>query len=100
MRDPCVAGVQTWGRAIFNGAGVTSLGGGVFTLTATSVADLAGLTITPANEFEGTVTVGVSAIASDGAAVSTAGTRTPHLFIPPTPGQPTPTSSSNTINQD
>src|SRR4029077_19649772 len=52
--------------ATLHGAGVSENDDGSFTLTATSVADLSGLTITPASEFEGTVTVGVSAVAHDG----------------------------------
>ena len=56
--------------ATLNGTGVTDNHDGTFTLTAASAADLSGLTITPASEFEGTVTVGVSAVAHDGTAVS------------------------------
>jgi len=42
-----------------HGSGVIDNHDGTFTLTAHSVADLGGLTITPASEFEGTVTDGV-----------------------------------------
>ena len=52
--------------ATLHGAGVIDNDDGTFTLTAHSVADLSGLTITPASEFEGTVTVGVSAVTHDG----------------------------------
>ena len=65
------------------GAVVTDNHDGSFTLTAASVADLAGLTITPASEFEGTVSVGVSAVAHDGTAVSAAGTTSTTLTVNP-----------------
>ena len=61
-----------------SGAVVTDHHDGTFTLTATSLSDLGGLTITPPSEFEGTIAVGVSALTHDGTAVSTAGTASPH----------------------
>jgi phosphoribosylformylglycinamidine (FGAM) synthase PurS component len=65
------------------GAAVTDNHNGTFTLTAASVADLAGLTITPTSEFEGTVNVGVSAVTHDGTAVSVAGTTSTTLTVDP-----------------
>ena len=69
--------------ATLHGAGVSSLGGGVFTLTALSPTDLNGLTITPASEFDGTVHVGVSAVAHDGTATSRPGTTSTMLTVNP-----------------
>src|SRR5207302_328196 len=45
--------------ATLHGTGVVNNGDGTFSLTATSTADLSGLTITPASEFEGSVSVDV-----------------------------------------
>ncbi len=67
------------------GAAVIDNHNGTFTLTATSVADLNGLTITPATEFDGTVTVDVSAVTHDGAVVSAAGTAATTLTVNPIP---------------
>ncbi|MEH2560846.1 beta strand repeat-containing protein [Bradyrhizobium sp. AZCC 2289] len=86
--------------ATLHGTGVTDQGGGVFTLTAHSVSDLSGLTITPAHEFEGTVTVGVSATAHDGAAVSAAGSTSTTLIVNPVADVPVVTASAATINED
>jgi hypothetical protein len=80
--------------------GVTAVGGGNFTLTAHSVSDLNGLTITPASEFEGTVTVGVSAVTHDGIAVSAAGTTLTTLIVDPVADQPVVTASASEINED
>src|SRR5258707_14091390 len=55
--------------ATLHAKGVTANDDGTFTLTAHSATDLNGLTITPAREFEGTVKVGVSAVAEAGTAV-------------------------------
>ena len=63
------------------GAAVSDNGQGTFTLTAHSVSDLSHLTITPASDFNGAVTVNVSAVAHDGTAVSTAGTATATLTV-------------------
>src|SRR4029077_19654388 len=79
---------------------VTDNHDGTFTLTAHSASDLAGLTITPASEFEGTVTVGVSAIAHDGTAVSAPGTASTMLTVNPVADQPVVTASAATINED
>ena len=69
--------------ATLHGTGVTNNHNGTFTLTAHSASDLNGLTITPASEFNGTVTVGVSAVTHDGVAVSTAGTASTTLTVGP-----------------
>jgi hypothetical protein len=66
-----------------SGATVTANEDGTFTVTAHSTADLAGLTITPASEFEGTVNVGISAVTHDGSAVSAAGTTSTTLTVNP-----------------
>src|SRR6185503_7178860 len=71
-----------------SGAAVTDNGDGSFTLTATKTADLAGLTITPTSEFEGTVTVGVSAVGHDGSSTSIAGTTSTTLTVDPVADQP------------
>src|SRR5205085_1604157 len=83
-----------------HGTGVVDNGDGSFTLTATSTADLAGLTITPASEFEGTVHVGVSAVSHDGTAFSAAGTTTATLTVEPVADQPAVTAAATTINED
>src|SRR6202008_2322587 len=80
--------------ATLNGAGVPTLGGGVFHLTATPTADLNGLTITPASEFEGQVSVNVSAVAHDGSAVSSAGSTSTTLTVDPVADQPAVTASA------
>ena len=64
-----------------NGAAVTDNHDGTFTLTAHSVADLAGLTITPASWFVGKVDIAVSAVTNDGTAVSVAGTTSTTLTV-------------------
>src|SRR4029077_19440203 len=71
-----------------------------FTLTAHSAADLAGLTITPATELEGSVAIGVSAQAHDGTADSTLGSTTASLTVNPVADQPVVTASATTINED
>jgi hypothetical protein len=86
--------------AVLHGKGVTANDGGTFTLTARSASDLAGLTITPASEFEGTVKVGVSAVAQDGTAVSAPGTASTTLTVSPVADQPVVTASAATINED
>ena len=86
--------------ATLHGTGVTDNHDGTFTLTAHSATDLSGLTITPASEFEGTVTVGVSAVAHDGAAVSTAGTTSATLTVNPVADQPIVSASATPINED
>jgi hypothetical protein len=86
--------------ATLHGKGVTANDDGTFTLTAHSAADLSGLTITPASEFEGAVTVGVSAIAHDGTAVSAPGTTSTTLTVNPVADQPVVTASAATINED
>ena len=65
------------------GAKVVDNGDGTFTVTATSTADLAGLAIVPSGEFEGTVNVGVSAVAHDGSSTSIAGTTSATLTVNP-----------------
>ncbi|TPK70433.1 hypothetical protein, partial [Mesorhizobium sp. B2-4-17] len=67
--------------ATLHGTGVVDNHNGTFTITAQSAADLSGLTITPATEFEGTVAIGVSAQAHDGSADSTLGTTTASLTV-------------------
>src|SRR5207245_1481567 len=79
--------------ATLHGAGVSNLGGGVFELTATSAGDLSGLTITPATEFEGSVSIGVSAVAHDGTDDSIAGTTSATLTVNPVADQPVVTAS-------
>ncbi len=64
--------------ATLQGTGVTNNHNGTFTLTAHSASDLYGLTITPAGEFNGTVTVGVSAVTHDGTAISSPALPRPH----------------------
>ena len=82
-----------------DGAAVTDNHDGTFTLTAASVADLAGLTITPTGEFEGTVNVGVSAVTHDGGAVSVAGTTSTTLTVDPVADVPVVTASAAEINE-
>ena len=86
--------------ATLHGAGVTDNGNGIFTLIAASASDLNGLTITPTSEFEGTVSVGVSAVTHDGTAVSTAGTTSTTLTVNPVADQPVVTASATTINDE
>ncbi|MGN6748653.1 MAG: hypothetical protein ACTHJS_08675 [Xanthobacteraceae bacterium] len=90
-----------------NGATLTQTGGGAavidnpdgtFTVTATKLADLAGLTITPTSEFEGTVTVGVSAVAHDGSSTAT-GTTSTTLIVNPVAEQPVVTASAVAIDE-
>ena len=69
--------------ATLHGTDVTDNDNGTFTLTAHSAADLSDLTITPASEFEGTVTVGVSAVADDGTAASAEGITSTTLTVSP-----------------
>jgi hypothetical protein len=85
--------------AVLHCDGVHDNGDGSFTLTATSVADLSGLTITPASEFEGAVTVDVSAVAHDGAAFSTAGTTTTTLTVDPVADVPVVAATASEINE-
>src|ERR1019366_8814117 len=89
--------------ATLHGTGVTDNHNGTFTLTAhnaTYAADLSGLTITPASEFEGTVTVGVSAVAHDGTNNSAPGTISTNLTVNPVADQPVVTAAASTINED
>ncbi len=83
--------------ATLHGSGVIDNHNGTFTFTAHSVADLNGLTITPVNEFEGTVTVGISAVAHDGTAVSSAGTAST-TFVVDTPNDLVATLSSSSVH--
>ena len=83
-----------------HGTGVTDNGNGSFTLTAASVADLSGLTITPSSEFEGTIAIGISAVTHDGTAVSVAGTTSTTLMVSPVADQPVVTVSAAPINED
>src|SRR5258708_5846849 len=98
--DSVALTVTLSGGATLHGTGVVDHGAGVFTLTATSAGDLAGLTITPATEFEGTVSIGVSAVAHDGTAVSIAGTTSTSLTVNPVADQPVVTASAATIDED
>ena len=82
------------------GAKVVDNGDGTFTVTATSTADLAGLAIVPSGEFEGTVNVGVSAVAHDGSSTSIAGTTSATLTVNPVADQPVVTASAATINEN
>src|SRR4029077_7271767 len=86
--------------AALHGTGVADNGDGTFTLTAHSADDLSGLTITPASEFEGTVSIGGSATAHDGSADSTAGATTASLTVDPVADQPVVTASATEINED
>jgi hypothetical protein len=79
--DSVVVTVSLSDGAVLQGSGVHDNCNGTFTLTAHSTTDLSGLTITPASEFEGVVTVGVSALAHDGTAVSNPGTATTTLTV-------------------
>ena len=79
--DSVVVTVSLSDGAVLQGSGVHDNCNGTFTLTAHSATDLSGLTITPASEFEGSVTVGVSALAHDGTAVSNPGTTTTTLTV-------------------
>src|SRR4029079_9115951 len=74
--------------AALHGTGVVDNGDGTFTIEASSASDLAGLTITPASEFEGGVSIGVSAVAHDGTDDSDAGTTTASLTVNPVADQP------------
>ena len=82
------------------GAKVVDNGDGTFTVTATSTADLAGLAIVPSGEFEGTVNVGVSAVAHDGSSTSIAGTTSATLTVNPVADQPVVTASAATTNEN
>src|SRR4029077_12487539 len=82
------------------GAKVVDNGDGTFTVTATSTADLAGLTIVPSGEFEGTVNVGVSAVAHDGSSTSIAGTTSATLTVNPIADQPVVTASAAPTNEN
>jgi fibronectin-binding autotransporter adhesin len=86
--------------ATLHGNGVTANDNGTFTLIAHSATDLTGLTITPAGEFEGRVTVGVSAIAHDGLIDSAIGTTSTTLTVSPVADQPLVTASAAAINED
>jgi hypothetical protein len=86
--------------ATLHGTGVIDNHNGTFTLTAHSASDLSGLTITPASEFEGAVSVGVSAVAHDGTAVSAPGITSTTLMVNPVADQPVLTASAATINED
>src|SRR4029077_7388043 len=83
-----------------SGPTVTDLGGGKFQLTVTNASQLTGLTVTPASEFEGTVHIGVSAVASDGSSTSIAGTTSATLTVNPIADQPVVTASAATINEN
>src|SRR5260370_1925685 len=52
----------------------------------------------PASEFEGTVTVGVSAVAHDGTAISAPGTTSTNLIVRPVAHLPVGTASAPTAN--
>ena len=82
-----------------SGAAVIDNHDGTFTFTASSLADLAGLTITPPSEFEGTLTVGVSAVAHDGTSTSIAGTTSTTLTVNPVADQPVVTASTVAIDE-
>jgi len=71
---------------------------GTFTLTAHSVADLGGLTITPAKRVRGYGTVGYRRSPMTAPAVSTAGTTSTTLTVNPVADQPVVTASAATIN--
>ena len=79
---------------------VTDNGDGTFTLTAHSVADLSGLTITPASEFEGTVQVGVSAVAQVGTVDSAVGSTSTDLTVNPVSDTPSVSVPGATVVLD
>jgi hypothetical protein len=86
--------------AKLHGTGVTDNGDGTFTLTAHSTADLNGLTITPASEYEGPVAVGVTAVAQDGAAATATSTASTTLTVNPVSESSAITASASGINED
>src|SRR5260221_10744842 len=69
--------------AVLNGTGVVDNGNGTFTITAHQASDLSGLTITPVESFEGTVAIGVSAVAHDRSEDHTSGLPTHRVHVCP-----------------
>src|SRR5207237_1353197 len=88
--------------ATLNGAGVTDNMNGSFSLTVTAADQLAGLTITPVESFEGTVAIGVSATAHDGLsdASGVASTTTAELTVNPEATAPDVSAVASTISED
>src|SRR5262245_5627424 len=65
-----------------------------------AVAEQNGLTITPVHEFEGTLTVGVSADSRDGDLVSVPATAITVLIVDPVAKQPVVSASATEIPED
>src|SRR5438270_63921 len=85
-------------HATLNGAGVTDNGDRTITRPNSTHSQLAYPTISPTNEFEGTVSVGVSALAHDGSAVSAIGSTATSLIVNPVADQPVVTAVATTID--
>src|SRR5438045_2243635 len=75
---------------------------GSFSLTVTAADQLAGLTITPVESFEGTVAIGVSATAHDGLsdASGVASTTTAELTVNPEATAPDVSAVASSISDD
>src|SRR5436305_11117053 len=83
-----------------NGQALTANEDGSFTLTVHSIADLAGLTTTPAASFEGSIPFSVAVTAHDGAVDSATVSHDAALTVNPLPETPVFTTSAATIAED